>query len=477
MTTKRYKFEEIALELEENIISQFYKTGDKLPSVRVLKGQYNTSITTIQRAYEHLLIKDLVQSEPKSGYYVKYQPASNPVASQNKKMPLVVRDAFFTNNLSQITSLRSTKSELSEFNVAQPGDFFIPQKLILRTMQQVVREKGASLLRYYPVNGSKALKEQIAQRTATYKTVLNPEELIITDGALQALYIALASICSPGDIVAVESPCVFSVLEILRVQQLRVVEVPVDIRQGFDVDLLKKASQKMNIKAVIVTPNFHNPTGSLLSDGQKQYLHALAIEQGIPLIENDIYGDLHFSGHRPINIKSLDGSGLVLTCSSYSKSLAPGIRLGWLSAGKFFKKAEQIKYALGSTVSPIYQETITKLISSTSYDRHVRLFRNQLASQCYHTQNLIRRFFPESTLMSTPAGGSNLWVQMDRKLDMQSFYKLCEETGIRFTPGYTFSFSKAYDQFFRLVFSDKYSAARENALKIAGDTAAKLIGI
>ncbi|WP_254560821.1 GntR family transcriptional regulator [Dyadobacter diqingensis] len=148
MTTKRYKFEEIALELEENIISQFFKTGDKLPSVRVLKGQYNTSITTIQRAYEHLLIKDLVRSEPKSGYYVKYQPASNPVASQNKKMPLVVRDAFFTNNLSQITSLRSTKSELSEFNVAQPGDFFIPQKLILRTMQQVVREKGASLLRY-----------------------------------------------------------------------------------------------------------------------------------------------------------------------------------------------------------------------------------------------------------------------------------------------------------------------------------------
>jgi DNA-binding transcriptional MocR family regulator len=215
----------------------------------------------------------------------------------------------------------------------------------------------------------------------------------------------------------------------------------------------------------------------LLSGEQKQYLHALATEQGIPLIENDIYGDLHFSGHRPINIKSLDESGLVLTCSSYSKSLAPGIRLGWLSAGKFFKKAEQIKYALGSTVSPIYQETITKLISSTSYDRHVRLFRNQLASQCYHTQNLINRFFPENTVMSTPAGGSNLWVQMDRKLDMQSFYKLCEETGIRFTPGYTFSFSKAYDQFFRLVFSDKYSAARENALKIAGDTAAKLIRV
>lgn len=476
MTAKRYKFEEIALEIEENIISLFYKTGDKLPSVRLLKDKYDTSITTIQRAYEHLLIKDLVRSEPKSGYYVKYQPALKPIASQNKKIPLVVRDAFFTNNLSQITSLRSTKSELSEFNVAQSGDFFIPQKLILRTMQQVVRENGASLLRYYPANGSMALKEQIAQRTATHKTVLNPEELIITDGALQALYIALASVCSAGDIVAVESPCVFSVLEILRVQKLRVIEIPVDIHQGFDIDFLKKACQKTNIKAVIVTPNFHNPTGSLLSDEQKQYLHAVIQQKGIPLIENDIYGDLHFSGHRPINIKSLDESGLVLTCSSFSKSLAPGIRLGWLSAGKFFEKAEQIKYTLGSTVSPIYQETITKLISSTSYDRHVRLFRNQLASQCYHTQNLIARFFPESTVASVPAGGSNLWVQMSQKLDMDLFYRHCEETGIRFTPGYTFTFSKAYDQFFRLVFSDKYSGARENALKIAGDTATKLIG-
>lgn len=475
MTAKRYKFEEIALEIEKNIISLHYRTGDKLPSVRTLKNQYNTSIATIQRAYEHLLIKDLVRSEPKSGYYVKYQSALHPLNYEKKKIPLVVRDAFFTDNLSRITSLRSTKSDLSEFNVAQPGDFFIPQKLILRTMQQVIREKGASLLRYYPPNGSTALKEQIVQRAATYKTIINPEELIITDGALQALYIALASVCSPGDVVAVESPCVFSVLEIIRVQKLRVVEIPVDIHQGFDIDFLKKACQKTDIKAVIVTPNFHNPTGCLLSDEQKKYLLALVHEKGIPLIENDIYGDLHYAGHRPVNIKSLDENGLVLTCSSYSKSLAPGIRLGWLSAGKFFEKAEQIRYVLGSTVSPIYQETITKLISSTGYDRHVRLFRNQLARQCYHTQNLITRFFPESTAVSASTGGSNLWVQMDEKIDMELFYKHCEQTGIRFTPGYTFSFSKAYNPFFRLVFSDKYSVVREKALAFAGETAVRLL--
>jgi len=474
---KKYKFEEIADEIEEKITQELYKPGYKLPSVRELKAKYNTSISTIQRAYECLLIKDMVRSEPKSGYYVKRK--SNPISkiSSGFSHHVIIRDAYFENNLSKISSMQISKNVLSEFNVAQPGDFFIPQKLILRTMQQVIREKGASLLRYYPSNGSEKLREQISERAASHQTHLNPSELIITDGALQALYIALSCICMPGDVVAIESPCVFSVLEVLRIQKLKVIEIPVDIQDGFDIDHLKKACSTTQIKAVLITPNFHNPTGCLLSDEQKKSLLYLIQEKGIPLIENDIYGDLHYSGQRPATIRSFDQSGLVLTYSSYSKSLASGLRLGWLSAGQYFEKAEQIKYTLGSTVSPVYQETILKLISTTSYYRHCRQLRNQLARQSFHTHNLLTEFFPKLTRFSFPSGGSNIWVKMDERTDMELFYKQCETIGVRFTPGYTFSYSNIYNHFFRIVFFDKYSVKREDVIKLAGKAASEQLAI
>ncbi len=167
--------------------------------------------------------------------------------------------------------------------------------------------------------------------------------MLITDGALQALYIALAAVCEAGDIVAVESPCVFSVLEVIRVLRLKVIEIPVDTQTGFDVDVFTHACAHNPIKAVIVTPSFHNPTGIFLSDEQKLALLNIAQHHHVAIIENDIYGDLHFHGQRPSTIKGFDHSGLVLYYSSFAKTLAPGIRLGYLSAGKFLQRAEQIK--------------------------------------------------------------------------------------------------------------------------------------
>lgn len=461
-----YKFEAFTSVIEKNIREGIFKPGHKLPSVRELKEQYQTSISTIQNGYEYLIIRGLVESVPKSGYYVSNKPEVSDQQIKARHRP-VVRDATFKHRLGLITSLEDGR-KFSEFNVAAPGDLLIPQKLLLRTMQQVIREQGAGLLRYYPSNGSIELKTNIAKRAATYQTIINPAELLTTDGALQALYIALAAVCNTGDVVAVESPCVFSVLEVIRVLHLKVIEIPVDPHAGFDVDIFKKACHNNTVKAVIVTPNFHNPTGLLLTDEQKQLLLAVAHQYNVALIENDIYGDLNFHGARPSTIKGFDDSGLVLSYSSYAKTLAPGIRLGWLAAGKFMQRAEQIKFALGSTVSPLYQETVNRLLSSSSYDRHVRTFRIQLAKNAYFTINLLADNFPEKTTVITPAGGYNIWVKLPDNTDMQNFYSQCEQIGVRFTPGYTFSFSGAFDKHFRVVFADKFSPKRIKAIKLAG---------
>ncbi|RBL90085.1 aminotransferase-like domain-containing protein [Chitinophaga flava] len=466
---KVYKFEAFTNAIEKNIREGVFKPGHKLPSVRDLKEQYQTSISTIQHGYEYLVASGLVESVPKSGYYVSNRPDLSNQLKKAQHRP-VARDAIFKHHLGLTTSLKAGR-KFSEFNVAAPGDLLIPQKLLLRTMQQVIREQGAALLRYYPSNGSAELKENILKKAAVHQTIINPDELLITDGALQALHIALAAVCNAGDVIAVESPCVFSVLEVIRVLHLRVIEVPVDPYTGFDVDFLRKACRNNTIKAVIVTPNFHNPTGILLTDEQKLALLSVAHQYNVALIENDVYGDLNFHGHRPSIIKRFDDSGLVLSYSSYAKTLAPGIRVGWLAAGKFMQRAEQIKFALGSTVSPLYQETVNRLLAGNSYDRHLRSFRMQLAKNAHFAINLLSAHFPEKTAILKPSGGYNIWVKMPDDTDMAHFYDQCEKIGVRFTPGYTFSFSGAFDKHFRIVFADKFSPKRIEAIRLAGQRA------
>lgn len=468
---KSYKYEIFTTVIERLITEGIYQYGDKLPSVREIRQKYGISMSTVQQGYEYLVIKGMIKSVSKSGYYVSEQ---QDISTAPTLIP-PVRNAVFKHNLHLTTSLRNTGKRLTEFNVAAPGDLFIPQKLLLRTMQQVIREQGAGILRYYPPNGSAKLRNSIAKRAGRYHTTLNPDELLITDGALQALFIALSSVCQPGDIIAVENPCIFSALEVISVLKLKVIEIPLIQGKEPDFTSLWNTFARVNVRALLVTPNFQNPTGLLFSDEQKRKLLSIALHYGIPLIENDVYGDLNFSKLRPSTIKSFDESGLVMTYSSYSKTLAPGIRVGWLSAGKFFEKAEQIKFALGSSVSPIYQETISKLLDSERYDRHIRSFKLQLAKNARHTVDLLSRYFPEGTQVFMPEGGFSLWVKMPAQTDMNKFYNESEKTGIRFTPGSTFSFSTAYNQFFRLVFADKLSARKEESLKEAGKIAQRSV--
>jgi DNA-binding transcriptional MocR family regulator len=467
---KAYRYEEIAAVIEGDIRAGRYRPGHKLPSVRALKEKYRSSTSTVQKVYEELIIQGLAVNVPKSGYYVSRTANEVTSGAAGEGLP-PVRDAQFVQHLAEITSSGLSHHALAEFNVAAPGDLLLPQKLILRTMQQVIREQGAGLLRYYPSNGAPALREHIVKRAAGYNTPLRADELIITDGALQALYISLASVCKAGDLIAVESPCVFSVLETARTLQLQVVEIPIDPTSGLDIDHFKRISAGMAVKAIVVTPNFQNPTGTLLTDPQKKYLLEIAQARDIAVIENDIYGDLYFSGSRPNTIRSFDESGLVFTYASYSKTLAAGIRLGWLSPGRYFQKAEQIKFSLGSTVSPIYQETVSKLLTATTYERHIRAFRAKLARQASHTISLLKAHFPAGMQLSVPAGGYHLWAALPDNVNMKAFYAACSRIGVRFTPGHIFSNAGAYRQCFRLVFADQYTREKERAIRLAGEAA------
>jgi len=376
------------------------------------------------------------------------------------------------NNI-KLTSKRS--SEPSSFNTAIPGDLLMPQKLILRTMQEVIREKGASLLRYYLSNGLEPLRKLIAKQMRMNGCAFNPDELIITDGALQALTIALQSVTKAGDVVAVESPCVFSVLEVLANLNLRVVEIPVHYRSGFDLEYFREVCAENDIRALVVTPNFHNPTGIVMSDEVKKELLKIAELYQLCIIENDMYSDLYFNEKRPHCIKSFDKKGLVITYSSFSKTLAPGIRLGWLHAGNFYSKAEKSKFILGRSVSPIYQELILKLLEGNSYERHLRSFRKKLNQQAFQLLDHLRKCFPEGAYFHRPQGGYSIWGQLPENIDMKEFYEYCESRGVLFTPGDTFSFTDRYSHHFRIVFAERITPESLHLLEKAGRKAYELL--
>lgn len=462
---KQYKYSVFTDKIEEGIRKGLLKPGDKLPSVRAIKAEYTLSTSSVQSGYDYLVFRGLVQSLPRAGYIVAAYIDSEISSTALNAIP---RDSVFREKV-LLTSNRLEHSEQASLNVATPADVFIPQKLVLKTMQEVIREKGASLLRYYPNNGSNELRDLIASRAALYGTTIQADELVITDGALQALYIALASVTSPGDIVAVESPCVFSILEVFASLGLRTVEVPVRYPNGLDIEYLAKVCADYTIKAIVVTPNFHNPTGLLLTDEQKQQVYDIAVEYNVPIIENDIYGDLYFEGNRPSNIRSFDTKGLVLTYSSFSKTLAPGLRLGWLAAGKYFSKAERVKFSIGRSVSPINQEVMIKLLNSSSYDKHLRVFRSKLELQCIRLIEQFKVSFPQEFKLTYPKGGYSLWCQLPINTDVDLFYKSCIKEGVYFTPGETFSFTDAYDSCFRAVFSQQLTEGHLNAIQRIGE--------
>lgn len=468
---KPYKYEIFTSVIEEQIRNGAVKENDRLPSVREIRKTYRLSTSSVQSGFEYLLIRGLIKSSPRSGYFVAAQTQNGEHRKADWLPPVVRNEAFMKNMM--LTSKRI--SEAGFFNAAAPGDLLIPQKLILRTMQEVIREKGASLLRYYPSNGLEPLRYQIAKQMNRYGCLLNPDELIITDGALQSLTIALKSVTKPGDIVAVDSPCVFSVLEVITNLELKVVEIPVSCDSGFDLESFRTACEENDIRALVVTPNFHNPTGTLMGDSTKKDLLNIAENYQVSIIENDMYSDLYFGEKRPYSIKSFDTKGLVMMYSSFSKTLAPGIRLGWLYAGDFYSKAERVKFSLGRSVSPVYQELILKLLQSSSYERHLRTFRRKLNDQAVQLSEALENYFPSGSCFYKPEGGYSIWGKLPEKTDMELFYQYCEKHNIMFTPGETFSFSGSYSHYFRIIFSERITTESISLLESAGRKAKELL--
>nr|WP_252730499.1 PLP-dependent aminotransferase family protein [Colwellia sp. E2M01] len=346
-----------------------------------------------------------------------------------------------------------------------------PQNLLLlnRHISRSLRNKPHSNALYYSApQGDEELRQQISKHYRKRDINIAADEICITSGCQNSLFLALTSTCKAGDIVAIESPAFYGVLQLLEHLQVKVVELPSSFTTGITAETLRDATNKWQIKACVLTANFSTPTGALMTDNEKQKMVALAVEKNITLIEDDIYGDLGFhSNVKPL--KSFDTQDKVILCSSFSKSLSRDLRIGWIVTKKHYKKVTHLKLVYQLSTSQAVQNGLTSFMADGSFERHLLQYRKILLAQRNQLINGIKNHWQVSTNFTTPEGGLSIWIELPKQINTLKLYNNALAEGIIITPGRLFTSTDNYSNFIRLSFAHSTTGHRLKALIKLGD--------
>jgi len=471
-------YEKLANDVEGLIRSGVYKPGDRLPSVRELSQQHGRSISTVIRAYLRLETKGLISSRPQSGFYVRESSASaddRPFLPILPSTPVSVSSPVDVSRLVLSTLRRIQVDHAVPLGSPYPDATAFPFDKLNRIAAKIGRSQKRWGVGDALPPGNCELIRQIAKRHLEGGLLVDPNQIIITVGATEAINLALQAVANPGDTVAVESPTFYAMLHAIERLGMRAIEVPTHPTLGIDTTALSGLIKRENVKACMLMPNFQNPLGFEMPDEQKEELVALLGEHEIPVVENAVYNELYFGKTAPSTLKKFDKKGLVVTCASFSKSLTAAYRIGWVVPGVYRDKIENLKFLNTLTSPPIPQMAIAEFLESGGYERHLRRLRKTYAQQTKLTRALIHRFFPPGTRISEPRGGYVLWVEMPARVDAMEVYRQALERGITVGPGHMFSvFEDTYRNFIRINCSSPWSTRMEEALITVGKIVAYL---
>jgi DNA-binding transcriptional MocR family regulator len=444
-----FLYEQVASELAELIRKGTFRTGERIPSVRQMSQQRKISITTVLQAYMLLENQGLIETRPQSGFYVRAE-VSQLLPEPEMSTPVQDPTLVSVRELVMMVLKDATNPELIQLGAAIPNtELLVPMKLN-RIMAGLPRQVDKQYNVYDIPPGNEALRIQIAQRAVGFGSNITHADVVTTCGCMEAFTLSLRAVCRPRDTVAIESPMYFGVLQVLESLSLRALEIPTHPRDGISLSALKFALEHNSIQACLVLSNFNNPLGSCIPDEYKQELVELLAQHEIPLIEGDVCGEIYFSGVRPSVCKAYDRKGLVLLCSSFSKDLVPGYRVGWVVPGRYKATVEWLKYTTNLATATLPQVAIAKFLESGGYEHHLRSIRRIYANFVSQMSQTVMSYFPEGTRVTRPNGGIVLWVQMPDYADSLEIYKQALKSGITLAPGYMFSATEQYRNFIRL---------------------------
>jgi DNA-binding transcriptional MocR family regulator len=465
---KQFKYEQLANTLKTKIDEKEWREHEKLPSIRALAHHYNISKISVQKALHTLEARDIVFVKFKSGYYVS--PANNShnihieINKISKPKLVDVPEVFY-----EIME-RSAAFDIAPqyINNEQVSTSLL---LLNRHISRALRQKPQNNALYYSdPPGDISLRRQISKHYRKRNLNITEEQICITSGCQNSLFLALMATCDAGDIVAIESPAFYGALQLFQQLKLKVIELPSSLTTGLTVRSLEKAAEEWDIKACILTPNFATPTGALMPNKEKRKLVALASEKNITLIEDDIYGDLGF--HSTVEpLKSYDTQGNVILCSSFSKALSRDLRIGWIVTSKHYKKIVHLKLVNQLSTSHAIQNGLTSFMAEGSFDRHIYQYRKTLLKQRDQLIEGIRDNWKILTKFTVPDGGLAIWIELPKEVDTFSLYKQAISEGIIITPGKLFSATNKFSNHLRLSFAHPTTGSRLQALIRLGELA------
>ena len=451
MTSKtvplRTRYREIADRLEQAIRTGAHLPGSRMPSVRDLCRTWTASITTVTAAYDLLERRGLVETRPQSGHFaLRPRGAPEPDVQRTRLVPTDVT----LGQLALMVMKDSLDPRLVPFGPGLPDPELLPVAELQRIVARLGRAGEAPLATYGVPPGLESLRIAIARHGAGFGCAISPEEVVVTAGALEALTLALRATCRAGQTVAIESPLYYGLLQSIEALGLRVIEIPTDPRHGLSLAALREALDEHPVAAVVAMPTGSNPLGCRAGDEATRELVELLAGRGIPLIEDDAWGDLALDGSRPRPAKAFDRAGLVLWCSSLSKTVTPGLRIGWIAAGCFQAAVEHLLFTNAIGPSPLSQAVAAAYFHDGGLPRCLRRARDMYAMRTTAMADAVIEAFPTGTRVGRPQVGFCLWVELPEGLDGQAVYDAALRLGISITPGRLFSAKLRYRHFIRL---------------------------
>lgn len=462
-TLYRRLAEDLARQIEEGI----FAVGDRIPSIRAQSRRLGVSLDTVQSAYTLLESWRLVESRPQSGFYVRYREShahGQPVMSGavGDPTPVAIR------NEATVVLQRCQAPGILNLGAAIPAPDFLPIRQLQRIVGGIARRRmeEAAMAVFSP--GLEALRSEVAKRMADAGCHVPAQQIVITNGCQEALSLCLRTVARPGDTIAIESPAFVGVLQAIESLGMKALEIPSHPQTGMSLEALELALEQWSVAACVVVTGNSNPLGATMPEANRERLVTMLAERDIPLIEDDEFGDLNYDGSRPRAAKAFDEHGLVLYCSSVSKSIASGLRIGWCSPGRWEDSMEFLQAFSSVSSSTLSQLVVAEFMASGGYERHVRKIQSAYAEQVRRFQAAVASWFPPGTSMSRPNGGYVLWVGLPGGSDAGVLHRIALAEGIGIVPGHLFSASGKYRDHLRLNCAVPWSERVQEAVLLLG---------
>jgi len=474
-STAESRYESLAAHLHRRILSGALAAGQRVPSVRAMSRQAGVSIGTVVQAYQKLEAQGVIQARPQSGYYVctpqlpSVEPVRRRVAAKPRSLS---RDPF-----DQVLAMY-TRDELVPLHCAAPASSMLPSARIARVSRDIIRRLPDLIGRYQHPPGLHALRTQVARRLELAGVEVDADDVIVTAGAMEAISLSLQVLTRPGDAVLVESPTYHGLMQAIAARGLKVVEIPNDCDHGPDLTLALKALATQPVRAAVLIPSFSNPSGATMPDAARRTLAHACARHGVPVIEDDVYGELGFDGHRPVPMKAYEGAqGGVILCGSVSKIMAPGLRIGWAVSARWREALIRAKAFTSTSTPTLSQYVAAEMFAGAHIERPLRRLRAELAANVGRFHAAIASHWPHGTRVSRPRGGVVLWVQLPAGHDGHRLFEQALEHGIGIIPGTLFSAHGAFRDCVRLSCALTWDARAQQALHTLGRLASQPVGL